>query len=243
MRTAFCLYGQPRNFSENWRYLYNNVIAPNNADVFFHTWYNPNDVNMHKMTPGHENRIFEYGLDQILPDATKAVSYKIETQIPFYGKSVMTSEENIEKCWPWSRGYDKDVFLKDRVKSHYSMWYSINQTLTLKELYAQKNGFEYDCVIISRFDVSPKISVNVSKFNLNNIISGYEPLPRNEINDWFIISNNINSNIISSVFYTIDYHRNNIISNGGVWTNEAYLRDQLKLYGIGVEFTDLKITF
>jgi hypothetical protein len=123
------------------------------------------------------------------------------------------------------------------------MWYSINQSLLLKELYSQKNGFVYDCVMLLRFDVSPKNTVNAESFDLSKIVSGYQALPRGEVNDWFVISNNTNSNIISSVFYTVDHHRNNIIKGGGIWTNEAYLRDQLKLYNLSVDYQDLNVTF
>jgi len=243
MRVALCLYGQPRNFTQNWDFIQNNIISPNNADVFFHTWYDENNLAFNKMTPGHESRSAEHGLMSVLPQRTNAKDFIIEKQIPFFRKEVYCSDENFQACWPWAEVYDRDSFLKDRVFSHYSMWYSINQSLLLKELYSQKNEFVYDCVMLLRFDVSPKNIVNAGSFDLTKIISGYQPLPRGEVNDWFIISNNSNSNIISSVFYTIDYHRDNIIKDGGTWTNESYLRDQLKIYNLSVDYQDLNVTF
>ena len=123
------------------------------------------------------------------------------------------------------------------------MWYSINQSVLLKELYSHRNQFSYDSVIIMRFDVSPKKVIDIKSLNLQNVISGSGRLPRNEISDWLIISNNINSNLIGSLFFTIDYHRNNIISNNNIWTNEAYLREQLKIFNINVDFKDFEVTF
>jgi len=195
------------------------------------------------MTPGFENFMLDESLDQIIPDVASPKKFIIEKQKNFLDKFVYAKEENIEECWSYAKIYDRNQFIRDRVKSSYSMWYSINQSLLLKELYSQENGFEYDCVILSRFDISPKKRINFEELDLSNLISGYKELPRGEINDWFVIANNKNSNIISSLFYTIDFHRDKIVENKEIWTNEAYLRDQMKLFGIDVVHENFEITF
>ena len=154
MRIALCLYGQPRNFLSNWSHFQNNIISGNNVDVFFHSWYDPNDRNIRKMTPGFENFNLGESLDTGIPSLTNSKKFILENQRLFNDKFVYATDENIEECWSYSKGYDRENFIRDRVKSGYSMWYSINQSLLLKETYAQENKFEYDCVIISRFDVS-----------------------------------------------------------------------------------------
>lgn len=244
MRIALCLYGQPRDFSKNWNRIKSSILENNNVDVFFHTWYDYQDTNLHKMTPGHENRFLEDNLVEKLIYLTNPKKYIIEPQIKFNDKFVPTTDENIRECWSYSLNFDRELFIKDRVKCSYSMWYSINQSILSKELYCQENKFEYDCVILSRFDISPNIKIDVSSLNLNNVTSGYKQLPRNEVNDWFLISNNINMNIISTIFYNIDYYRNKIISSNGIWTNEAFLRDHLHKFDLKVDYReDLKITF
>ncbi len=235
MKTALCLYGQPRNFNSNWQFISENIIKPNSADVFFHSWYDSQNTHMNKMTPGHEHRHLEQNLDTILVNTIHPKKFKIEKQKQFFAKQVPVTEENIEACWPWSNSYNRQEFINDRVKSNYSMWYSINQSIFLKEEYAQENGFEYDCVILSRFDVSPKERLNVNNFDISKVITPNLGHPRGEVCDWFLFSNNINLNIIGSVFFTIDFHRNNIIANNGIWTNEAYLRDQLNIFKIHIE--------
>ena len=235
MRTALCLYGQPRNFSANWHFINENIVKPNNADVFFHCWYDLENTHMNKMTPGHEHRHLEKQLDKTLIDVINPKNFKIEKQKNFFAKEIPVTEENIEACWPWSRSYDKKQFINDRVRAHYSMWYSINQSVQAKEIYAQENNFEYDCVILSRFDVSPKEHLIVNNFDLSRVITPNLNHPREEVCDWFLFSNSINANIIGSIFYSIDLHRNKIIQSNGIWTNEAYLRDQLKVFSIEVE--------
>jgi hypothetical protein len=243
MRIALCLYGQPRNFLSNWENFYTNIIDGNTVDTFFHCWYDQDYKNIDKMAPGFENFNLEESLDSLMPSIINPKKYTIEKQKIFNDKWVEVSDENINECWEYSKIYDKEKFIRDRVKCGYSMWYSINQSLLLKEIYSQENKFEYDCVVISRFDISPKIKINFSSIDLSKFTSGYKELPRLEINDWFMITNNINSNIISSIFYTIDFHRNKIIRDKGIWTNEAYLRDQLNIFDIDVVYENFEISF
>ena len=197
MRIALCLYGQPRNFLNNWVHIHNNIIKDNNVDVFFHSWYDSNDRNIHKMTPGFENYNLEESLDSLIPSLVNPKKFILEKQKSFNDKLVNTTDENIEECWSYSKIYDRENFIRDRVKSGYSMWYSINQSLLLKEIYSQENKFEYDCVVVSRFDVSPKIKIDFNSIDLYKFTSGYKELPRREINDWFMITNNLNSNILT----------------------------------------------
>ena len=243
MRIALCFYGQPRKFLNNWNYFYDNIISGNNVDVFLHSWYDSSDRGIRKMTPGFENFMLDESLDKIIPDVASPKKFIIEKQKEFLDKFVYATDENVDECWSYSKIYDRNQFIRDRVRSAYSMWYSINQSLLLKELYSQEKGFEYDCVILSRFDVSPKRKINFDELDLSKLISGYKELPRGEINDWFVITNNKNSNVLSSVFYTIDFHRDKIVENKEIWTNEAYLRDQIKLFGIDVVHKNFEITF
>lgn len=195
------------------------------------------------MTPGHESRSVDLDTLDFINSNLNPLSSKIEKQISFSNKIVSVSESNIEACWPWSSVYDREDFIRNRVHSSYSMWYSINQSIMLKEIYSQQNKFEYDCVILSRFDTSPKVLVDISRFNNKNLNSGYHQLPRGEVNDWFMFSNNTNMNIIGSIFLFIDYHRDIIINNNDIWTNEAYIRDQLKVFNIDVDYHELNVTF
>jgi hypothetical protein len=39
MKVAVCLSGQPRNANDTFGFIMNNIIKPNNADVFIHMNY------------------------------------------------------------------------------------------------------------------------------------------------------------------------------------------------------------
>ena len=83
----------------------------------------------------------------------KPVSYKVEPQIQF----------ELNK---WSERTLPGI----RSDNLYSMFYSIFQSNQLKVEYENKNGFKYDWVIRSRFDVKLNSKINFNEFD-NNIIN------------------------------------------------------------------------
>lgn len=233
MKIALCLYGQPRNAHIKFQSIYEKIILPNNADVFFHTWYDKEDLQIKKMTPGHEHRSLSSEINYFLLNQYKPKSYIIEKQRRFYHRDFSITEENFSICYPWAAGYDRNSFVKDRGVCTHSMWYSIMQSISLKELYSHENEFTYDCVILSRFDVEPDRTINVNDYNLSTVITRSFDYPRNEVSDWFLITNNDNINCIGSTFNLLNVFHNNIQkSNVKIWNNESFLRECLKLYCI-----------
>ena len=236
MKTALCLYGQPREFLSNWGRIKSNIVDPNNCDVFFHAWYDPADLSMHKLTPNHEGRHFTPELQNALAQITEAKRFTIEKQRNFFLKPWEISEKTFEACWPWARRYGEDRFRKNRIFAHQSMWYSIHKSIGLKEEYAHENNFQYDCVFLMRFDVYPTEPVNVSEHDLNYLQTHddryRDPKARREVSDWFMFSNDSNMNIVGSTYYTLDYHMKNMNMADKITTNEGYLREQLDLFGI-----------
>ena len=162
--------------------------------------------------------LLDESLENIMPSMLSPKRFIIEKQKQFNDKLIPVTDENIDECWSYAKQYNREEFIKYTVKSHYSMWYSINQSLLLKEMYAQENNFEYDCVILSRFDISPKNVIDFNSLDLSKLVSGYKELPRGEVNDWFMITNNINSNILTitnninlenNLIFYLDYNKDN----------------------------------
>lgn len=244
MKTALCLYGQPRDAQVKSRQIIDNVVNPNNCDVFFHTWYDNNDLSLHKMTPGHENRQLSPSINNYLVAAYQPKIFQVDAQKKFYHKNFTATEENIEACWGWSRGYDRKEFIENKTSAIHSMWYSIMSSIRLKEEYSHANNFVYDCVILSRFDVCPDSKVDVSQYDLKNIITRNYDYPRDEVSDWFLFSSNSNMNILGSIFYYIDYHYQNIKdSPQKIWTNEAFIREHIKIFNIKSAKGNFDVTF
>lgn len=244
MKVALCLYGQPRDAHNKVSSIYENVVGPNQCDVFFHAWYDPSNLSIDKMTPGHEARIIHPGMDRFVVDAYRPKSYEIEKQRRFHHKNFEATDENIEACWSYSKNYDRDTFVRHKATCIHSMWYSIMRSITLKELYANENGFVYDAVILSRFDVSPTSKIKVSDYDLESITTRSYEYPRGEVSDWFMFSNDRNMNVIGSTFFHVESLYKRIIdSETKIWTNEAFLRDILSMNKIRVERGEFDVTF
>ncbi len=242
MRVALCLYGQPRAIGQKWESIKSNLVDPNNCDLFFHSWYDPNNLQMNKMTPGHEARQFEPGLESSLITALDPKAYIIEQQKSFTIKDWHISEETFQACWPWATCYDRKTFENDRIFAWQSMWYSIHKSIQLKEEYSNENGFEYDCVIVMRFDVSPTSPLDVSSFDMQYFHT-HDERPRDELSDWFMFSSSSNMNIAGSTYYMLNHHVKKMVEQNKITTNEGFLREQLSLFDIPVRNCKAEITF
>jgi hypothetical protein len=78
----------------------------------------------------------------------------------------------------------------------FSRWYSAKESMRLKKEYEQKNNFEYDIVISTRFDLLFLMDINFSLFENTSYL--YVPLNKNymkhnpRILDYFFFSNSTN---------------------------------------------------
>jgi hypothetical protein len=244
MKTALCLYGQPRDAQVKSQQIIDNVVKPNNCDVFFHAWYDNSDLSLHKMTPGHEHRSLSSEINYFLLNQYSPKSCIIEKQRKFHHRDFSITEENFSICYPWAAGYDRNSFIKDRGVCTHSMWYSIMQSILLKELYSHENDFTYDCVILSRFDVKPDRVINVNDYDLSTVTTRSFDYPRNEVCDWFLITNNDNINCIGNTFNLLNIFHNNIQkSNVKIWNNESFLRESLRLNCIKESKGNFDVTF
>lgn len=244
MKTALCFYGQPRDAQVKSRQIIENIIEPNNCDVFFHTWYDNDDLLFHKLTPGHERRQSQTNIDKFLIEVYKPKAFLIQKQKHFFHKNFQITQENFDIVYPWAQAYDKKVFMEDRGRCAHSMWYSVMNAIMLKEMHSNQNNFFYDCVILSRFDVAPSSAINVSQYDLKNVIVRNYDYPRDEVSDWFLFSNNKNMNIVGSTFLSLEKHYETIMSSQNkIWNNESWLREQLKAFGIKSQKGNFDVTF
>jgi len=59
-----------------------------------------------------------------------------------------------------------------RKNNHYSRWYSTKQAIALKEKHEKANGFKYDYVMVSRFDIAWQKDVVFDEFNSSAFYAG-----------------------------------------------------------------------
>jgi len=82
-----------------------------------------------------------------------------------------------------------------RAFSHLSRWYSYQQAVNLKSAYEAEHNFQYDFVLVQRFDLCWNRSIEFESFKQDRIYVGYGDLDVNkEWSDrWFIASSPISN--------------------------------------------------
>ena len=206
MRVALCISGQMRFLEKGFQKLKDNLILPNNCDVFIHSWFDDSMIG-----ENYSSR-WNYKVNQnITTDAINLYNpklYKFEPPIDFNYKVDKYDEERVLGVYPRI------------IKTSHSMFYSIMKCNDLKLKYEQDNNFKYDCVIRARFDYNLNTKIDVSKLDLNNIYVNNGCTHENLcVNDHISISNSDNIDYYSDVFNNID----NIYNKGSRYNPEVIL--------------------
>ena len=137
MKIALCLHGYynssggPESCNFGFDYLNKNVISGNDVDVFVHSWDLP-----------AEERILQ--------------SYKPTSSL-FEAQSDFEEElSRIDSEW-FEEGFDRSqTMYRNSIYQTFSFLYSRKASVELKKKYEEENGFEYDCVILCRFDLGSR---------------------------------------------------------------------------------------
>jgi hypothetical protein len=236
MKVALCLSGQLRTFEKTYELIYNNIIVPNNADVFIHSWitdentYFGTDPSRIYITDdnSHLKALELYKPKKYLFEKPKSFKNYHHLKIPIGWQN--TCKSNIIN--PSAHIATQTV----------SMFYGIYKCNELKEDYANENNITYDAVIRLRFDAIIPKQILISNFNLNNLYYQNLNHPDNIISDWINIGNNNIMNIFSSIFLYIGF-LNNLKQNEHTyvsihpdpdcfWGNEYLIYEIIKRFSI-----------
>jgi len=140
MQIAICISGQPRGIPLSCEKVKWGLLEKNpNADVFFHTWFNPEragerfagaqPAQAHMIGREHPDTV------EILLREYRPRKYVIEPQVDFSAARSLRQAPTA-------------------VQEHLaSMFYSMKAANELKIMYERENEFIYDCVVRTRFDL------------------------------------------------------------------------------------------
>jgi len=146
MRVAVCLSGQARFIRANFNSIYDNLIAPVDADVFFHHW----DTEDSKLDM----------FPQEAPELYKPKKYIIEPQ-KVWDESQWDDVVSIVDTGETEERY------KWKLRRVHSMLYSIFTANSLRKQHEEENGFVYDCIIRTRTDLWFGSPFSIDEFNQN----------------------------------------------------------------------------
>jgi hypothetical protein len=238
MRVAVCLSGQPRSVRETFPYIYNNIIKPNNADVFIHTYFDPDNLYMEKIQLDRGNCSIDASIMDTVLELYKPKVYLVEkpknfTKINFKMTEFrLKSSRELNKHKNWT----DEEHTKHIIKQMMSQYYSIYKSNELKENYANENGFVYDFVIRLRFDLVPHQILTCEHYNPNFIYYQAMGHPDHLISDWINFGSNLIMNIYSSIYLHFEY-----LNTLDFFTKEMRLENTLEKSDVCGAFSEYMI--
>lgn len=207
MRVAVCLSGQPRSVKETFPYIYNNIIKPNNADVFIHTYFDKDNLYIEKTHLDRGSCTTDETIVDTVLQLYKPKAYLVEKPKNFSKINLKMTEFRLKSSRELNkhRNWTDEEHIKHIIKQIMSQYYSIYKSNELKENYANEHGFVYDYVIRLRFDLVPRQILICEHYNPNFIYYQAMGHPDNIISDWINFGSNLIMNIYSSIYLHFEY--------------------------------------
>ena len=207
VKVALCLSGQPRRALDTFTNIYENIIKPNNADVFIHMHYDKTKLHIEKNHMDNGKCTLEPELDDQLIELYKPIKFLIESPRNFKKPNCIIPENRLKnvKNMNLHKNFTDDECTNHFIKQLTSMYYSIYKCNELKEVYANEQGIVYDYVIRIRFDFLPKQPFICQQLDPNYIHYLELGQPDNLISDWFNVGSNLIMNIYASLYLHMDY--------------------------------------
>jgi len=138
-KVAICLSGQPRMAKQTFNLILNNIIKPNNADVFIHLNYDENSRYIDKSHADNGDCILDESIDKWIIENYKPIRYLIESPKQYRNKKIGLSPSrlNNHKRMNNHKSWNDNQHQEYIINNMYNMYYSIYKCNELKELYAQ----------------------------------------------------------------------------------------------------------
>ena len=217
MKVAVCISGQPRNVQSTYPLIYENLIEPNNADVFVHSWIDPNFIGRRPVSSGGviASDVIPANIDQIILDLYQPKAHIFESQIEFDGSKYE------ERKYP-------QIKPKNSISQRYSVFRSISLALTHDI---------YDCIVRIRFDWALGVPIEVVDFDLTHLVCPNDCPHPNGINDQFGFGNTDVMMYYAGLYYNID----NLYDAGLPFCDEILL--YYHMIGNGIEISPVHIPY
>jgi len=238
MRVAVCLSGQPRSVDVTFLYIYNNIIKPNNADVFIHTYFDKDNLYMEKTHLDRDNCTIEPSIIDTILELYQPKAYLVEKPKNFSKINLKMTEFRLKRSRELNKhkNWTDEEHTKHIIKQTMSQYYSIYKSNELKENYANENGFVYDFVIRLRFDLVPHQILTCEHYNPNFIYYQAMGHPDHLISDWINFGSNLIMNIYSSIYLHFEY-----LNTLDFFTKEMRLENTLEKSDVCGAFSEYMI--
>jgi hypothetical protein len=206
-KVALCISGQPRSAIETFPLIYENIIVPNNADVFIHINFDSNNTYIEKSHADNGNCNLNSDIDKRVIDLYKPKSVLVEKPKFFKNINLKIPPARLRRSYDMNgnKGWTEEQHIEYTIRQIYNSYYSIYKSNELKELYSLENNINYDYVIRIRFDITPRDKLICSNYN-SNFIHYLDMNHQDElISDWLNFGSNSIMNVYASLFLHMEY--------------------------------------
>jgi hypothetical protein len=200
MKLAICLYGQPRDYNDGFKFINKFVNMQTNVtvDFFYHAWtLNEGDVYCAGPWRNIDKNQLTCNLNVIaeLNNLYHPVAHSYENQINTFDKKLYINTIAHRNAL--------DKRCANNINNVFSQLYSRNKVRNTFNDYIVKNNVQYDAVMMCRFDYNTHINIDLNNIDLSNVFVGGMHLPRqifpdcclimpqNIFLDWFNIFENL----------------------------------------------------
>jgi hypothetical protein len=116
---------------------------------------------------------------------------------------------------------------------HFSMFYSMKESLRILSEYEQANNFKYDLIVRTRFDISLESKIDLENFDLKEGVYSPDVCANPAvISDWFNFSTSNNIKLYSEIYDNmVSYFKQGVLITSG----EALITHMLKTKHIPIK--------
>jgi hypothetical protein len=228
MRTALCITGHFREFDHVWPSLRKHIIERFNPDIFALSWSDSFGLYQHKLD--QRDPSFALGYDPKSPQVPPGYIEDVQRRMNPIVLRVVDPIKLTALLDYLIKKYAKVESLYDfhRPRSKYQMMWARSQCMALKREYEAKQGFTYDRVIYTRWDILHENTIPDAAFTDERLV-----IPRtytyNGPGDIWLSGSSWQLDAFGNMLDDID----TVMKTAGFHTNpHEWLRDQLAYYQI-----------
>jgi hypothetical protein len=250
MKTTVLFFGEIRGGDKIWQNIYDNVVKPNNADVFMHHYYYDSDFlekQSHVLNESYE----KYHKKKAVHLTPPGKLFKI-----FKPKKCLIDEnrrdyhENNEFA-EISKKTTHDFFGEGNPKKEHIMMayntirsqsYSRKMVIEMKKKFEEENGFKYDNVIITRLDINIFKSMSIIQ-KIPDIIIAKEMSFECIFEQIIMTSSSVMDIFAKFHDEAIELYKKHIKPNHPFMQNEYFMTLFIKKHGIEISHCDFPMDY
>jgi len=250
MKTAVLFFGEIRGGDTIWQNVYDNVVKPNNADVFMHHYYYDSDFLEKQSTvlnesyrKYHKNKAVHFTPPSKLFEIFKPKQCLLEENRNDYHENNEFAEI--------SKKTTHDIFHEGELKQEHiilayntirSQSYSRKMVIEMKKEFEECNGFKYDNVIITRLDINIFKPITIVA-KIPDIIIAKEMSFEALYEQIILTSSHVMDTLANFHDESVELYNKHIKPNHPFMQNEYFMTLFIKKHGIEINHCDFPMDY